>query len=365
MSDVIQNQYTPDYVSPPGETLEEILEEREMSQAELALRMGRPRKTISEIINGHAAITPETALQLERVLGIPARFWNNLERNYREALARQEEQERLYKQVAWLDQIPVKDMINKKWILFYQDKVEQLREVLNFFGVASPERWQTVWGSAQVYFRKSLAFQSDKSAVAAWLCRGEIEAAQISCAIYNPSRFREVLQQVRALTIEPQEVFQFEMVRLCAGAGVAVVFVPELPKTRTSGATRWLKPDKALIQLSLRHKTDDHFWFSFFHEAGHILRHGKRSVFLEFKENQEDEEEKEANKFAADLLIPPAEWERFLASSQKRTKAGIRQLASEIGIAPGIVVGRLQHEEELLPSHCNDLKRRLEWVSDE
>ena len=77
------------------------------------------------------------------------------------------------------------------------------------------------------------------------------------------------------------------------------------------------------------------------------------------------QEEKEANKFAAALLIPPAEWERFLASSQKRTKASIRQFASEIGIAPGIVVGRLQHEEELLPSYCNDLKRRLEWVSDE
>lgn len=365
MSDEIQNQYTPDYVSPPGETLEEILEEREMSQAELALRMGRPRKTISEIINGHAAITPETALQLERVLSIPARFWNNLERNYREALARQEEQERLYKQVAWLDQIPVKDMIHKKWIRFCQDKVEQLREVLIFFGVASPERWQTVWGSAQVYFRKSLAFQSDPGAVAAWLCRGELVAAQINCAAYNPSKFREVLQQVRALTIEPQEVFQFEMVRLCASAGVAVVFVPELPKTRTSGATRWLKPDKALIQLSLRYKTDDHFWFCFFHEAGHILRHGKRSVFLEFKENQEDEEEKEANKFAADLLIPPAEWERFLASSQKRAKAGIQQFASEIGIAPGIVVGRLQYEKELPRSHCNDLKRRLEWASDE
>lgn len=365
MSEVIQNQYTPDYVSPPGETLEEILEEREMSQAELASRMGRPRKTISEIINGHAAITPETALQLERVLGIKARFWNNLERHYREALARQEEQERLSNQVDWLDQIPVKDMINKKWIQDCKDKVEQLREVLNFFGVASPERWQTVWGSAAVYFRKSLAFQSDKSAVAAWLCQGEIEAAQINCGAYNPSKFREVLQQVRILTIEPQEVFQFEIVRLCACAGVAVVFVPELLKTRTSGATRWLKPDKALIQLSLRYKTDDHFWFSFFHKAGHILLHGKRNLFLEFKENQEDEEEKEANKFAADQLIPPAEWERFLASSQKRTKAGIRQFASKIGIAPGIVVGRLQHEEELPRSHCNDLKRRLEWASDE
>jgi addiction module HigA family antidote len=108
MSNVSKNQYTPDYVSPPGETLEEILDEREMTQVELADRMGRPKKTISEIINGKAAITPETALQLERVLGIPASFWNNRERDYREALARKEEQERLSKQVAWLEQIPIK-----------------------------------------------------------------------------------------------------------------------------------------------------------------------------------------------------------------------------------------------------------------
>jgi hypothetical protein len=131
-----------------------------------------------------------------------------------------------------------------------------------------------------VEFRQTFAFQSDLGAVAAWLRRGEIEAAEIDCVIYDASKFKETLQQVRALTIEPPEIFQFEVVRLCAAAGVAVVFVPELPKTRTCGATRWLNPNKALIQLSLRYKTNDHLWFAFFHEAGHILLHGKRNVFL-------------------------------------------------------------------------------------
>lgn len=194
MSKVIQNQYTPLHVSPPGETLEEVLEERGMTQAELAERMGRPKKTISEIINGKAAITPETALQLERVLGIPARFWNNREREYREALARQQEQERLSGQVAWLDQIPVKAMIKFGWIECYRDKIEQLREVLNFFAVATPERWQEIWGGADVNFRKSCVFASDPGAVTAWLRQGEIEADRIECAIYDASKFREALQ---------------------------------------------------------------------------------------------------------------------------------------------------------------------------
>jgi Zn-dependent peptidase ImmA (M78 family) len=152
---------------------------------------------------------------------------------------------------------------------------------------------------------------------------------------------------------------------LCAAAGVAVVFVPELPKTRICGATRWLNSDKALIQLSLRYKTDDHLWFAFFHEAGHILKHRKREVFLEFKEDQGDEEEKEADRFAADLLIPPAELKQFMASGKQRSIDGIQQFASEIGIAPGIVVGRLQHDGVLQQTHCNGLKCQLKWLSNE
>ncbi len=366
MSNVIQNQYTPDYVSPPGETLQEILEEQSMTQAELAERTGRPKKTINEIINGKAAITPETALQLERVLNIPASFWNNREQQYREALALEEEQNRLQEQITWLDKIPVKAMIELKWIQYFQDKVEQLRETLNFFAVASPKQWEEIWSNTNTDFRKSQAFQSDPGAVAAWLRRGEIEASEIDCAIYDASKFEEILLQIRALTVEPPEIFQREVVRLCAESGVAVVFIPQLPKTWTSGATRWLNPNKALIQLSLRYKTEDHLWFAFFHEAGHILLHGKRDTFLEEKKfisTQNQHKEQEANKFAADILIPPKEFELFLASGQQRKKAGIEQFATRIGIAPGIVVGRLQHDKILQPSYCNELKRKFEWAS--
>lgn len=85
------NQYTPDFVSPPGETLKEILEERGISQAELAERLGHTPKMINEIIKGKAPILEETALRLENVLDVPARFWNNRERNYGEYLAKQED----------------------------------------------------------------------------------------------------------------------------------------------------------------------------------------------------------------------------------------------------------------------------------
>jgi addiction module HigA family antidote len=364
MGDITLNQYQPEEVSPPGETLLEALDAIGMSQAELAERTGRPKKTINEIIKGRAAITPATALQLERALGVPAAFWNNRERHYRESLARSEERDQLGRQVAWLKRFPVRSMIKLGWISEHHDKVQQLRTVLNFFGVASPEQWETIWLEHQgVAFRKSPSFEADPGAVAAWLRQGELQAISLDCSSYEPGDFRKALLQARELTRLPPEKFQPELEELCSRCGVAVVFVPELPKTRASGATRWLTSSKALIQLSLRYKTDDHLWFTFFHEAAHILLHGKRALFLEEAGVGHEEKEEEANRFAAEILIPGPRLRRFVAGKGSRfSKASIKRFAEDLGVAPGIVVGRLQHEGLLPRTHCNGLKRRLEWA---
>jgi len=359
MADRAINQFQPDYAIPPGITLQETLNTIGMSQAELAERMGRPRKTINGIIKGKIAITSETAIQLERALGIPASFWINLEAQYQEILARRHEEASLEDQVEWLDHFPLKEMIRRGWIRRYDSGLDQLKELLTFFGVASPERWEEVWRSKPVSFRKSPSYEADPGAVAAWLRKGELEAQRLRCAPYSDKKFREALSEIRGLTLEPPDVFVAEMQSLCAEAGVAVLFVPELPRIRTWGATRWLSPDKALIQLTLRYKTDDHLWFSFYHEAGHILLHGKRDIFLEDASEQNGKEE-EANRFAENFLIPRFQLGRFMASGRMSKKA-IRRFASELGIAPGIVVGQLQHHGYLPMSHCNDLKRRFDW----
>jgi len=363
MSERIENQYVPDFVSPPGETLLEIIEELGMTQAELAERMGRPRKTVNEIIQGKAAITAVTALQLERVLGTPAQFWANREQNYRQHLARVEEGKRLSDQMAWLRRFPVKAMSKLGWVRACDDKLEQLQELLKFFSIASPDQWESLWLSSKVSYRTTLAFRSDPEALSAWLRRGEIVAQGIECQAYDAKTFRQtLLTDVRPLTVEPPTVLQPRLVELCARAGVAVAFVPQLPRARVSGATRWLSPDKALIQLSLRYKSDDQLWFTLFHEAGHILLHGKREVFLE-DDGMDGVKEREADEFATRALIPPNSLARFLQGVKPGyiSKQAIRQFASEIGVAPGIVVGRLQHDGHLPPSHCNDLKRKLQW----
>ena len=363
MNEQIRNQYFPDTVSAPGETLEEILIERGMSQTELAERTGRPKKTINEIVKGKAAITPETAIQFERVLGIPAGFWIAREQNYRESLARAREAVEFEKQADWLNQVPYRAMVKLGWIPEHRDKARQLEEVLRFFAVASPSSWQGVWGAASPAFRRSSAFESEPGAVVAWLRKGELEASSQETAEYNADTFKRSLERVRSLTRQLPDDFTSVVTRECNEAGVCVAFVPELPGTRVWGATRWLTPSRALIQLSLRYKMDDHLWFTFFHEAGHILLHGRRDVFLEGEEREEDEKESEADAFAQEWLVPQAKY-RVFRRLGAFSCAAVSRFAFELGIAPGIVVGRLQHDGHLDRTQCNNLKKKVDWVFD-
>ncbi|GMQ80816.1 MAG: ImmA/IrrE family metallo-endopeptidase [Rhodothermia bacterium] len=355
----VTNQYKPDYVSTPGSTLKDLLDERNLSQAELATRMGRPKKTINEIINGKAAITQETALELELVLGIPARFWNTREQYFREYLARQNQDNLLAKERSWASKFPLKEMAASGFLPKVKDPSENVKNLLQYLGVSSPEQWEKLYTRYEVAFRRSSAFDVNDYSLGAWLRAGILGANQIRLAPFSKSKFVDALNSVRSLTRSKPDVFLAELETMCAESGVAVVFVPQLPKSCVSGATRWISPSNALIQLSLRYKTNDHLWFTFFHEAAHVLLHGKRAIFLDNEKN-EGEEEQAANRWAANFLIPPDNYRNFVAN-QSFAKADINELADQLGIAPGIVVGRLQHDRILRFNQCNDLKVKYSW----
>jgi len=362
MTDTMKTQYHPRTVSPPGETLAETLEELEMSQADLARRMGRPTKTINEIVQGKAAILPETALQLENVLGIPASFWMAREMAYRTALARSERRTTVgsHEALEWAGEFPCKEMARWGWIRKVARRADYVQELFEFFGVASLQAWEATWSRPEVAFRRSLTKDGSRHAVAAWLRRGEIEAATQKTGRYDEKAFRATLRRCRELTTEDPETFCPTIRQACAPAGVAVLFVPELPGARVSGASRWLTPHRALIQLSLRFKTDDQLWFSFFHEAGHILLHTKKGIFID-DGTSTSTQEKEANAFASGILIPDDAFER-LSRMRPLSTESVLAFAEEERIAPGIVVGRLQHERLIPFTHLNGLKRSLTWA---
>lgn len=353
------NRYLPDYAVAPGEVLDEYLESVGMKQAELADRLGYSKKTINEIITGKARITPECALKLERVFGRPASFWNNLESQFQDDRVRLREAEQFAEDAAWLKRVPYREMVKLGFVEPAEDVRGRLDVVLRFFGVASPAQWRTIWERHQVAYRQSQRFEANAEAVSAWLRQGELQAQQVPCGEFDKQRFRAVLEELRALTLAEPQDFVPEIVRKCGEVGVAVVFVPELPRTRVSRATRWVG-GRPIIQLSLRYKTNDHLWFTFFHEAGHILKHGRKLVFLEGK-GMDGEQEDEANAFARDLLIPQRDWRGFLAA-EDFSLASIRDFAARVGIAAGIVVGRLQHEQLISHAIGNGLKVRYEWT---
>lgn len=358
MTDSPRHPYQPDYAVPPGETLLETLEDRGMTQAELARRADRPLKTINEIIHGKAAITPETAIQLERVLGIRDAFWNKLELDYRAALARAEERRRLEGELGWLEHFPVKDMLKHGLIPRSDDRASTLASILSFFGVSTIAALEKYMAAGpQALFRQSTAFSISDGAVAIWLRWGQIRASAVSAGTYDPAAFLSALATIRRLTPDAPEVFEPEMKRLCAAAGVIVALIPELPETRVSGATQWLSNEKAILQLTVRGRRNDIFWFNFFHEAAHILNHGRKQTFVEGQGEHDDAKEAEANHWAADFLIPPAQMLR-LRESDYRQGTTVMRFARELGIAPGIVVGRLQKDGHLpWGSTLNKLKR--------
>jgi HTH-type transcriptional regulator/antitoxin HigA len=353
-----RHPYEPDYAVAPGGTLLETIEALGMDQKDLATRLGLSEKHVSQLVNGHVALTYEVADRLELVTGVPARIWNSLESNYRERLAKAEAAGRLAEDQGWLKRVPTKELVERKKVKQQEDGGDLLRATLAFFGVSSVEAWRAVWLRPTVSFRRSRCFDLKPEVTAAWLRLGELEAIAIRCDPFDKARFRSALAEIRTLTVAPPREFQPKMTALCAAAGVALVFVPEIKGCPASGVARWLTPDKALIQLSLRHKTDDHLWFSFFHEAGHVLNDPKKEIFIDDGSGADDERERQADAFASNFLIPA---NRAAELAGLRTPGAITRFAESVGIAPGIVVGRLQHDKVFLFSQMNGLKQKLAW----
>lgn len=351
-------KFEPDFAVPPGTTLKEVLDSKNMSQADLCMRTGLAEKTVSQIVNGVAPISFETAEKLELATGVPASFWNAREVAYRQAIAQDDEAERLVGFKEWLKEIPIKELMDRELIPESNDTVFLIREAFKFFQVSSVESWRKTWTNPTAQYRGRAAHSRHPGFVAAWLRMGELKAEKIECDPFDAKRFAEALREARDLTVEPAKIWPRALEELFAPCGVAVVLVKEIPRAGVSGVARWLSKDKALIQVSLKFKSDDQLWFSFFHEAGHILLHGKRKMFVEFGRHDDTAEEKEANDFARDLLIPPSQSADL---ARLKTKRSIKAFAKEVGVSPGIVVGRLQFDRILPPSHCNDLKRKIVW----
>jgi addiction module HigA family antidote len=367
--------FTPAAVHP-GEIVAEYVEFHGWTQRDLARRTGLTPKTISEIFNGKAPVMPATALALEKVLRRPAHFWLNLQRRFDEAEARNRE---LHKSALWTDwaqKFPLKDMRRLRFLL--TEGRSDAEVLLKFLGVSSPESWEAVWSASNVAYRQTRRIAQSREAISAWARETELEAEQMETAPFDEALLRSSIVELRRLTREKTDYILEPVQSICAGCGVAVVLVPELPHCGISGSAQWLSDKKALIGLTLRYKTDDQLWFTFFHELGHILLHRKKRAFIvdnaadDLSDRVIDPEmqgyEADANQFAADTLIPPAALSDFLRtrhSPRDITSEAIYDFAEAVGVGPGILVGRLQHDGILRNPQGNVFKQNLNWRFEE
>jgi addiction module HigA family antidote len=349
-------------ISPPGDTIQESIDAIGMSQTELAERMGRPKEKVNDIIKGREPITTATAFQLEKVLGIPASFWMNREKEYRKTIFELEQEEYLNACKGWLNKFPIKEMKKYSWLPDTNQVHALTNAMLTFFSIASPDEWENIYVKKEVSaaFRISLANVSNPHSISAWLRMGELQLKDMKVTEFDKKKFKECLLEIKELSFTRPTDFAKSLQEICASSGVAVVFTPTLPKAPISGATRWVY-NTPLIQLSGRYKTNDHFWFTFFHEAGHIIEHGKKDIFLEDVEGTpiDKQKEKEADKFASDWLLPEDQLNEIL-KNRPLTESVIIEYSQRFRILPGIIIGRLQHLNLIRHSMGNNYRLKVE-----
>lgn len=355
-------EYIASIAVPPGDTLKEFLESNNMTQVELATRTGLSKKHINEIMKGKSPISQETSLKLEHVLGLPASFWNNLETNYRETLARIEALEKIDKEKEIAREIPYAEIARLGWVIPTRKLEEKVLNLRSFFGVASLELISNITNTSCAY-RISESYEASDYSLAAWLRKGKIETTKIKTEKFNKKKLASLIPEFRKLTLEDPEVFYPKIVELCASSGIALVLVPHLQKTYVHGATNWANKEKAIVQLSVRGKRADIFWFTFFHEIAHIILHDDKKLHLQSIQRSDDLCEYEADIQARNWLIPPKRYDEFVKKELYSKKENILFFAEEIGIHPSIVVGRLCKDEKIKFSQYSDLRPSFEIVS--
>lgn len=335
-------------VRHPGITLSEKLQQMGMSIKEFALRTSKPEKTIIAVISGKSAITTEMAVSFENVTKITASYWINKQRMFDEYLVRKSREVSAALSSDWMRQFPVSELVKRNWIQPCNSIEEKVQSLFNFFGISTEKAWADYYlnQKLKIAFRISLSHINDPHAMSCWLRQGELQAMEMSdIPQYSETRLKSMIPEIKNLMREAPEDFFSKLQTICAECGIKLIPTPCFPKAPISGATRWLN-DVPVIQLSDRYKRYDSFCFSFFHEIGHILLHGKKDIFLEDAASVEMEDviekEKQADNYAANALLPK-ETEKAILTNQDFSIDAINNAASRYGIHPSIIIGRLHH----------------------
>ena len=352
-------------LSCPGDTIQENIDHIGMSQAELAERLGRSVPKLNELIKGKAPITKETATKLEYVLGIPTSFWLNIERHYQDELLELEQMEQLQKYEDWASGFPLLPMKKMGLLPNTNSKAELANGLLKYFRVGSPNQWSTIYEGSSLAFKIELRHTAEPQAISVWLRLGELQAEKIKLVPFNKKALRNSLKQIKKISYTNSDNWLADLQNLCATCGLAIVYTPCIAKAPIYGATRWVKNNSTpLIQITDRRKDYNAFWFTFYHELGHILYHGKKDIFIDGIKNinQDKAKEDEADSFASRMLLSEKERNEIFKHISFN-KALIINLSKKFKVHQAIILAQLRREK-LVPYNIislNKLTVRVEF----
>lgn len=340
---------TPAEVFSPGEFIREELEARGWTQGDLAQIMDRPLQLVNELVAGKKQITPETAMGLAKAFGDDdALYWMNLDNVYRLAKVKPVD-ESVGRRSKLYSRFPVREMIKRKWIE-PSDNIDVVEHrICRFFRIenvdAKPEMPHAARAD-QYDERTSLQF--------AWLFRAKELAACVQAETYSDAKLKTAIAKLRNLLIAPEEIRQVP--KILADAGVRFVVVEFLAGAKIDGAAFWLD-DVPVIAVSLRFDRINNFWFVLRHEIEHILRRDGTVIDIELMENLERKspvslQEERANTEAGNFLVPRNELEGFIQRVRPLySDQRILLFAKRIAVHPGLIVGQLQHRNEVPYTH--------------
>lgn len=356
------DSFTPKWAIPPGATIRDLLHERGLDVAWFADQIHRDRAAVTRLLSGLEPLTPELAEQISQTLGATPTFWLRREEHYRSDLKTLCGATSRIQAEEWLRDLPLTDMVRFGWISEEESVENWVGTACAFFGISTPGGFHRRYRSLEssTAYRTSTAYPTRPSALAAWLRQGEISATEVACKPWDVEKLHESLQTILGLTKEPDpSVFIPRLQEILAGCGVALVVARAPSGCRASGATRFLEPDKALIQISFRYLSDDQLWFTVFHEIGHLVLHTEDGLFLEGLEDRSSNAETEADAYALENIFVNVGVDAL--RSVPISMFAIARLARRAGVSPGLVVGQLQKLERIPYSHFNQLKARYTW----
>lgn len=360
---ILNNEFNPDWISPPGETIVELLDELGLSIEELSCKIGLSSKKSQQLLDGDLSICQSLASKLESTLKVSSKFWLSRDSQY------QSFKEKLkVKEKTWLELLPIADMVKFGWIPKRSLRSTRVRECLNFFNQSTIDSWYSDYDSNQisVAYRASNSFTTEPVSVFTWLQYAHKITSKTNVLPWDREILIDSIPEIRALTNEPNpQVFIPQLKRIFADAGVVFVIAKTPTGCRASGATCFFERNKATLVMSFRYLTDDHFWFTLFHEIGHLVLHTQEHpVRIEGRgiEGITNIEEEEANEFASTTLIPNI-YHKEMSSFYKKDWKKIVRFSKKVGVSKGIVLGQLQHMRNIDYAYLNKLKVRYKWAN--